>query len=70
MENVNREYEKEAKIFVDAIKKLSENEDALFNFESYLSVHFGEWLKRFANIPEILAYETKSFSEMYDSERK
>jgi predicted DNA-binding ribbon-helix-helix protein len=64
------EYEKEAKIFVDAIKKLGENEDALFNFESYLSVHFGEWLKQFANTPEELAYEMKSFSEMYDSERK
>jgi regulator of RNase E activity RraB len=70
MKNVNIEYEKEAKIFVDAIKKLGENENALFNFESYLSMHFGNWLERFANNPEALAYEMKSFSEMYDSEKE
>jgi transcriptional antiterminator len=70
MENVKMEYEKEAKIFVDAIKKLGQNEDNLSNFESYLSMHFGNWLKRFANTPETLVYEMKSFSQMYDSERK
>jgi hypothetical protein len=70
MENVKMEYEKEAKIFVDAIKKLGQNEDALSNFESYLSMHFGKWLECYAKIPEELAYEVKSFSEMYDLEGK
>ena len=64
MGNLNREYEKEAKIFVNAIKKLGENPEALSNFESYLSIHFGKWLECYANTPEELAYEMKSFSEI------
>ena len=70
MKNVNIEYEKEAKIFVDAIKKLAQDEKALSNFEIYLSMHFGKWLECYMETPEELAYEMKSFSEMYDSERK
>ena len=59
-----RGYKEESKIFVDAIKILAENPDNLDNLESYLSVHFPEWLARYANTPENLAGEMKQFAEM------
>ena len=59
-----RGYKEESKIFVDAIKKLAENPDNLDNLEFYLSVHFSEWLSRYANTPENLAGEMKQFAEM------
>ena len=57
-------YKKEAKTFIEAVKTIAQNENNLENFESYLSHHFGEWLKKFANTPEGIAYELKFFSEM------
>lgn len=61
-------YEKEAAIFCDAIRAFAKSEDAINNMESYLSYHFGDWLKVYASDPEQLAYEMKSFAHMYDSE--
>jgi hypothetical protein len=51
-----------------AIKKLGENENALSNFESYLSYHFKEWIEKFACTPEGLAAEFMTFANMYDKE--
>jgi hypothetical protein len=57
-------YSEQAKIFIKAIKTIAQNENNLENFESYLSQHFGAWLKKFANTPEGVAYEVKQFAEM------
>lgn len=61
---MNGGYKKEAKTFVDAIKKLAEKPDNLENLEFYLSVHFSEWLKKYANTPERMAIEMQEFAEM------
>ena len=37
---LNKQNEEQAKIFTDAIRKFASNEDALDNFQSYLSCHF------------------------------
>lgn len=58
------ENEKNAKIFCNAIKKLSENPERLENLELYLSYHFYAWMKKFAATPENIAGELKHFSEI------
>lgn len=58
---MNKKY---AAMFVNAIKKLTSNEDSLNNLESYLSHHFDVWMEKFANTPESLASELKQFAEM------
>lgn len=61
-------YENEAKRFTNAIRALSDNEDALSNLECYLSQHFDIWLQKFASTPESFAAEMNSFAHIYDSE--
>ena len=56
--------EQNAKIFIEAIKIISEKPDNLDNLETYLSYHFTEWLEKFANTPGKLAGELKNFAEM------
>lgn len=53
-----------ATIFIAAIKKIASEPEALNNFELYLSHHFSEWLKNFANTPEKIAWELKQFAEI------
>ena len=53
-----------AKVFIEAIKTIAENPDNLDNFEFYLAQHFDVWMEKYANTPEGLAYEMKSFAEM------
>lgn len=53
-----------AEKFTDAIVKLADNPMNLDNLESYLSHHFDVWMKKFANSPEGLVSEIKSFAEM------
>ena len=57
-------YEKEAEIFVNAIRKLSINPENMENLESYLSRHFKAWLEKYADTPEGIAGEMKAFAEM------
>lgn len=57
-------YEKEAEIFVNAIRKLSINPENMENLESYLSRHFKAWLEKYADTPEGIAGEMKMFAEM------
>ena len=57
-------YEKEAEIFVNAIRKLSINPENMNNLESYLSRHFKAWLEKYADTPEGIAGEMKMFAEM------
>ena len=55
-----------AENFAAAIKKLAADQNALDNFESYLSYHFDEWMERYAFSPAGLVSEMVSFANMYD----
>jgi hypothetical protein len=57
-------YEKEATLFIEVIKTLSQKQENLENLESYLSRHFKTWLKRYANTPDGIIYELKAFADM------
>jgi hypothetical protein len=57
-------YEKEATLFIEAIKTLSQKQENLQDLESYLSHHFETWLKRYANTPNGIIYELKAFADM------
>lgn len=61
---VNREYESIASDFIQAIKALASNENALENFECYLSIHFQTWLDKWANTPYDITSELQHFSEI------
>lgn len=61
---MNREYKEEAASVAQSIRELASKPDNLDNLESYLSMHFWEWLKRFANNPENMACELKQFAQM------
>lgn len=50
--------------FTEAIKTIAEKPQNLENLEHYLSIHFSEWLSKFANTPEGITAELKQFSEM------
>lgn len=64
MVEVMEKYEQTAHEFVDAIKIIANREDAINNFEMYLSRHFGVWLEKFANTPETLTGEMECFANM------
>lgn len=53
-----------AKEFVNVIREMANKPNNLDNFESYLSQHFDVWMEKFANTPEGLTSELKSFAEM------
>lgn len=57
-------HEKIANEFIQNLKNLVENEKNLSNFKSYLSWHFDEWLKKYANTPEDITAETKGFASI------
>lgn len=50
--------------FIQAIKTIAAKPENLDNLEIYLSHHFTEWLNKFANTPEGITSEMKSFAEM------
>ena len=58
------EYRTQAEALCKALKKLTNNEDNLNNFESYLSYHFDIWLKQYANTPNGVISEIESFANM------
>ena len=53
-----------AKVFIEAIKAIAEKSENIDNLECYLENHFDVWMEKYANNPEGLAYEMKSFAEM------
>lgn len=55
---------KAAADFVNAIKTIANKPENLDNLESYLSYHFSEWLKKYANTHEDIAAEMREFAEM------
>ena len=59
-----RKYEQIAEQFCKAMKTIAEKPENLDNLEHYLSIHFSEWLNKFANTPETITAEIKSFAEM------
>lgn len=59
-----REYEEIAHSFVEAMKKLVNNQDNLDNFEYYISMHFAHWLKNYATTPEDITSEISAFANM------
>lgn len=40
--------------FCEYIKEIACKEQNFYNFESYLSRHFGSWLKEYANTPMVI----------------
>lgn len=64
VEYSREDMEKAAAVFVEAIKTISTKPANLDNLESYLSYHFPEWLKRWANTPETIAAEMREFANM------
>ena len=61
---MTRKHEQAAKTLVKAIQTIANKPQNLDNLESYLSMHFPEWLEKFANTPETLAAELREFAEM------
>ena len=57
-------YEKQAAEFCEAIRTLANNTENLENLESYLSYHFAEWMNKYANTPENITAELKSFADL------
>ena len=55
---------KSADIFTQAIKDLASKPENLENLNNYLCHHFRKWLEVWANTPEAIAGELKSFAEM------
>lgn len=64
MEKNEREFEELAERFVEAIKRISTKEENLNNFQNYLSIHFEQWLERFARTPLAITCELESFADM------
>ena len=60
--SISRPYEQLASEFISAIKAIANNLDNLENFESYLSLHFGEWMIKYAGDPEGITSELKIFA--------
>lgn len=56
--------EKAATDVVAAILTMAQKPENLENFQIYLSHHFPEWLKKYANTPEDFASEMKEFANM------
>ena len=56
--------EQTAKLFCEALQTIAGKPQNLENLEHYLSIHFCEWLNKFANTPEGITAELKNFAEM------
>ena len=61
-----RRYDEQAKRFCEAIKIITNNDDAINNFERYLSYHFSPWLHKYACTVDGLVDELERFAHMYD----
>lgn len=57
-------YEEQATQFCEAIRTLANKPENLNNLGSYLTHNFDKWIKIWANSPENIASEMKSFAEM------
>ena len=64
MKKNEREFEELAKRFIEAIKRIATKEENLNNLQHYLSIHFEQWLERFAKTPLAIVCEIESFADM------
>lgn len=64
MKKNEREFEELAERFVEAIKRIAKKEENLNNLQYYLSLHFEQWLTRFAQTPLGIVCEIESFADM------
>ena len=64
MEKNKREFEELAERFVEAIKRIAKKEENLNNLQHYLSIHFEQWIERFARTPLAIVCELESFADM------
>lgn len=64
---VNRKFEEQADRLCNAIRHMVDDENALENFNSYLSYHFDVWLNEYVNDNvENFVSEVECFAHMYD----
>ena len=61
---MERKYNEQAATVAAAILEMASNPSSLENFESYLSMHFAEWLEKWAYDPDNMACEFKEFSKI------
>lgn len=61
---MERKHEQTAKLFCEALRTIAGKPENLENLEGYLSYHFAEWLEKYANTPENITAELKSFADM------
>lgn len=61
---MERKYATYARVVAESIRTLASKPDNLDNLEIYLSLHFGEWLEKYARYPETIAAELQNFAEM------
>ena len=59
-----RKHEQTAKQFCEALRTIAGKPENLENLENYLSYHFAEWMNKYANTPENITAELKSFADM------
>lgn len=57
-----RIYTRQAAEVARALRNFANNEEAIENFESYLSYCFGAWVEKYASDPDGIAAELLSFS--------
>lgn len=64
---VDRKFEEQADRLCNAIKHMTNDDNALENFNSYLSYHFDAWLNQYVNNDvESFVSEVENFAHMYD----
>lgn len=61
---MKKTYAKEAAQFCEHIRTLASKPDNLDNLEHYLSMHFSEWLEKWANTPQDITAEMREFADM------
>ena len=61
---MNRKHEQTAKQFCETLRAIAGKPENLENLESYLSYHFAEWMNKYANTPENITAELKSFADL------
>ena len=61
---MERKYNEQAATVAAAILEMASNPSSLENFENYLSIHFAEWIEKWANNPDNMACELKEFSKI------
>ena len=62
------QWSNEARQISEALREFAKHPEAIDNFESYLSRHFGAWLEKYAETPERMAGEFRHFASIHEEE--